>query len=137
MSEEEEVLWETSARHLCFRCFSQILTHFIADLWGHLQADISNSHCWGFSIQAGFWHSNLYCRFVELRLPRAPNTEVASQQFHTLLHKEMTKTVEMSCVRDACVLTSFQHLLARRPRRGDAACHTWLMPVVSIFSCIN
>lgn len=21
MSEEEEVLWETSARHLCFRCF--------------------------------------------------------------------------------------------------------------------
>lgn len=35
MSEEEEVLWETSARHLCFRCFLPILTHFIADLWGY------------------------------------------------------------------------------------------------------
>lgn len=33
MSEEEEVLKETSARHLCFSCFSPILTHFIADLW--------------------------------------------------------------------------------------------------------
>ena len=33
MSEEEEVLWETSARHLSFRCFfsQNFLTHLIAD----------------------------------------------------------------------------------------------------------
>lgn len=35
MSEEEEVLQETSVRHLCFRCFLPILTHFVADPRGY------------------------------------------------------------------------------------------------------
>lgn len=35
MSEEEEVLRETSVRHLCFRCFLPILTHFSADPRGY------------------------------------------------------------------------------------------------------
>ena len=53
MSEEEEVLWETSARHLCFRCFfsQNFLTRLIADPRG-------------FSVQAFFFFffSNSHCR---------------------------------------------------------------------------
>lgn len=76
MSEEEEVLWETSARHLCFRCFfsQNFLTRLIADPRGFSeQAFFFFSK---FTLPPGlflpfeqdFRYRNLYCHYEELRL---------------------------------------------------------------------
>lgn len=51
MSEEEEALWETSARHLRFRCFSHIFNTFHRRSAGLFQAGISDSRKWA----SAFW----------------------------------------------------------------------------------
>ncbi len=105
MSEEEEVLWETSARHLCFRCFSQkMLTHFIADLLGYSEQAFQNSHCWGcFSIQAGFGTTICTVILTGSAFLGRHKREKASRQFHTLLNKENDKnSVNELCATHAC-----------------------------------
>lgn len=93
MSEEEEVLWETSARHLCFRCFSQILTHFSADLLGYSKQTFPIHTAGALLFKQDLEPQSVYCHFDKLRLPQARRTEKTLQRFHVLLNKEMTKRV--------------------------------------------
>lgn len=96
MSEEEEVLWETSTRHLCFRCFSQ---NFIADLLGYSKHGISNLQC---CFSNRIWYHNLRCHFDQVRFAWAPQRERAWWEFHTLLNKEIDKNKNELCVTHAC-----------------------------------
>lgn len=109
MSEEEEVLWETSARHLCFRCFfsQNFLTRLIADPRGFSEQafffffQIHTAAGAFFAIRAGF---SVPQSVLSLRRAPPSSRKKASRQFHTLLNKENDKN-SANELRDACVLT--------------------------------
>lgn len=105
MSEEEEVLWETSARHLCFRCFSQIFNTFHRWSVGVFQAGISNSHCWGFFL----FKQDLVPQSV-LSFWQAPPSSGATngKSFTTISYTVKQRKWQKQCkwaVCNACVLT--------------------------------
>lgn len=119
--EEEEVLWETSARHLCFR----FLTHFcIADLRGYSKLQtFSNSHRRGLAIQAEFFHHNMYCLFA-----------VTSSSFPKplWLYSLLNKAMQYKWAVRVLTSRSMFPVGAKRPGHADISCHMWLMPVMLI-----
>lgn len=116
MSEEEEALWETSARHLRFRCFSLIFNTFHSRSAGLFQAGISDSRKWAPASKAGFWYHSP-SRFVQLSPPRA----LKADKHHNGRHWQKWKQV----VHHACVLTS---PLTPSSYDSSTVTHGWCLP---------
>lgn len=66
-----KALWETSARHLRFRCFSHIFNTFHRRSAGLFQAGISDSRKWASAFEAEFLVPQSVPRFDRLGPPQA------------------------------------------------------------------
>lgn len=100
LSEKEEVLQETSARHLCFRRFLPILTHFITDRRGYSKQSFLIHTA---AIHVGFEATICTVISSKLRLPRLSaslkNSAIIS---YAVKQRNYTKSANELCARHVC-----------------------------------